>query len=472
MKTELPACFLFILQFGKIDCMDKERRTIELQEKIDNLSKDIQSFQQELFLLQNELNALKNNKQNNENTKPVLRSSPASGNHTGLENYIGLKFMHLAGIIVLVTGLSIGVKYAIDKRLISEIMRIISAYAAGAALFLLSFRLKKKYQLFSAILFSGSMASVYFTTYAASVYYNFFPVPVAFAIMTGLTVYTVFAAISYNRQEIAILGMIGAYGTPFLISANAERIDLFFSYILLINIGVVFISFRRSWKLMQYLALLITWILFTGWAFLRYESSTQSIGILFMLAYYVLFILSAVARQRRLSGRLSPGEIQQIIINNTALYLATILVFGNGGFEIHLATTTGFAALFTASLAALFTLLFPSEIVVQRMIAWQAIILVVLFTGFQWQGVTVTLLWIAAAVILFTWGIIYKKSWPRLASILLITITLGKLVIFDSANFSTVQKIISFLVIGVLLLLFSFYYQKFNLLNTKQGGEK
>ena len=454
--------------------MDKERQIIELQEKINGLSKDIHSFQQELFSLQDELDALKTDFSATESKKTLLKSESAktSDSHTGLENFIGLKFMHLAGIIVLVAGLSIGVKYAIDQQFISEVMRIILAYIAGGVLFLLSLRLKKKYPLFSSILFSGSMASFYFTTYAASVYYNFFPAPIAFVIMTALTVYTAIAAISYNHQEIAILGMIGAYGIPFLISANAEKADLFLSYILLINIGVAFISFRRSWKLMQYLALLITWVLFIGWELMRYETSAHITGILFMSAYYVLFLVSAIARRISLSARLSPGEIQQVIINNTALYIAAILVFGNGGFGFHLDTTTGFAALSTGLLAIISVLVFSSEIILQRMLAWQAIILLVLFIGFQWKGVTVTLSWIGVAVILFVWGMVYKKSWPRLASILLIAITLGKLVIFDSAHFTTIQKIISFLVIGVLLLLFSFYYQKFNLINSRQSEDK
>ncbi|MFN2457269.1 MAG: hypothetical protein ABR502_03610 [Chitinophagaceae bacterium] len=32
------------------------------------------------------------------------------------ENFIGLRLIHLVGIVVLVIGLSIGVKYAIDRR--------------------------------------------------------------------------------------------------------------------------------------------------------------------------------------------------------------------------------------------------------------------------------------------------------------------------------------------------------------------
>jgi uncharacterized membrane protein len=290
--------------------------------------------------------------------------------------------------------------------------------------------------------------------------------------MVTLTVYTVFTAINYNRQEIAVLGMVGAYGIPFLVSTNAEQFDLFFSYIVLINMGVLFISFRRSWKLMQYLALLITWILFTGWALLRYDSSDRLMGLVFMCAFYLLFLVSAIARRISKASSLLPGEIQQVIINNTALYFSLLLLFSNGGFEIKAGGVTGFTALFIALLALLFTQLFPQEIILQRLLAWQAIILLVLFTGIQWDGLTVTLLWIAIAILLFVWGVFNKRPWPRLAAILLTGITLGKLIIFDSANFSTVQKIISFLVIGVLLLLFSFYYQKFNLLNKKTEKEK
>jgi uncharacterized membrane protein len=106
------------------------------------------------------------------------------------------------------------------------------------------------------------MASLYFTTYAAFVYYGFFSFAITFLLMVGLTAYTAFEAIRYSRQEIAVLGMVGAYGIPFLISQNSERADLFFSYIIVINMGVVYLSFRKRWKVMGQFALFISWTFF------------------------------------------------------------------------------------------------------------------------------------------------------------------------------------------------------------------
>jgi uncharacterized membrane protein len=91
--------------------------------------------------------------------------------------------MHLVGIVVLVIGLSIGVKYAIDSNLISEQTRILLAYLVGVILFVVSFPLRVKYVGFSTILFSGAMASLYFTTYAAFSYYAMFSFAFAFALM-------------------------------------------------------------------------------------------------------------------------------------------------------------------------------------------------------------------------------------------------------------------------------------------------
>lgn len=456
--------------------MNQEEKIKELQTKIYDLSADINSSLHQLRVLQAELDVLRRCIGNETKERPVdLKNksddfSTASSKPLSIENFIGLKLMHLVGIVVLVIGISIGVKYAIDKELISESVRILLAYAAGILLFVFSVRLKKKYQFFSAILFSGSMASIYFTTYAAFVYYQFFPAIVAFLLMVALTVYTVVTAISYDRKEIAIIGMIGAYGIPFLISANAERVELFFSYILLINMGVVFLSFKKEWKLMGQLALLITWMLFIGWGLLRYSDSQQGIAIVFMLLYYILFLINALAFRINRNMALTFGDTQQVIINNTALYIAAIIVFGKNSLDAELATTTGFMFLLTGSLAFISSKMLSSEIVLQRWLTWQSLLLLLLFIVFQWDGLAVTLLWVAVSVLLFGWGMVAQKSWARLASVLLIGVTLVKLLVFDSLRFSTIQKISCYIIIGVLLLLLSFYYQKLGLSNKKDNS--
>ena len=91
----------------------------------------------------------------------------------------------------------------------------------------------------------------------------------------------------------------------------------------------------------------------------------------------------------------------------------------------------------------------------------EALVLVVLFVSIKWSGLTITMLWTLIAIIVFALGIITKTTWPRLAAMILIGFTLLKLILLDSISFTAIQKIIAYITIGTLLLILSFFYQKF-----------
>src|SRR5690348_16399082 len=262
----------------------------DLQRQVNELTQQLQIIQQKVLQLEQQLNSIhpensltetSNYKTATHISSPPKKSTSPINNHSALENFIGLKIINLVGIIVLLIGISIGAKYAIDENLITPLSRIILAYAAGMGLFILSLILRKNYEGFSAILFSGAMASAYFTTYGAYTYYNLFSETLCFIIMAVIAVYTAIKSLEYNRQEIAITGMVGAYAIPLLISSNHENYILLFSYILVMNAGILFISFKRSWKVLNLLALIITWSFFDGWIFFKYTNADKFYTLVF-----------------------------------------------------------------------------------------------------------------------------------------------------------------------------------------------
>jgi uncharacterized membrane protein len=436
----------------------KEDEIIQLKKELEQLSKEVQLQREKIWQLQQRIAQLTNDK-----IEPVPQRETHTLPKFSLENFIGLRLINFIGIIVLVIGLSIGVKYAIDRNLISEGMRIGLAYLAGVVLYLLSLQLRKKYILFSAILFSGGMASVYFTTYAAYVYYNMFSFALAYVIMVVLTVYTVYEAIRYNRQEIALLGLVGAYGIPFLISKNADRADLFFLYISLINLGVVYLSVKKLWKTVDIVAQMITWVLFIGWAAMRHDAQYKFTATGFMIFFFLVFLFAVLSYKIFQKRPLQINDAYQLLLNNVALYIAVLFLFGfsekatNGD----LAVITFITSAVVAVQGLLFYNYWKEEVYSTRLISSLALTLFVMFIAFNWDGFTVTFLWLLTAVIVFAWGFRMRSVRARMAGIILIGVTLGKLLVLDSLTFSTVQKVIAYLVLGVLLLIVSFFYQKF-----------
>ena len=440
----------------------------ELQQRLDQLSRELEGYRQQLFKLRQQLNDLNGNAAPDQTDAP--KQTAASKRHAGiasdsrqtaLENFIGLRVIHLVGIVVLLIGISIGVKYAIDQNLITPLTRIILAYVASAGLFVLSVALRKNYDGFSAILFSGAMASAYFTTYGAFVYYDLFPQTFAFLIMAALAVYTAIKSIQYNRQEIALLGMVGAYAIPILVSSNHENYVLLFSYILVMNAGILYVSFRRSWKAMNLLALFITWTIFTGWLLFKYKPAYKFYAIIFTGAYYVSFLLSAFAFRVTKHIRLSQRQLLHLLLNNFAFFISLLSIFEASSSNPRAAAVTGICAILFFAFALAGNNFFHDEKMLNRMHYVESLSLAVLFVAIEWSGLNITLLWTLISVIVFVLGIITKTTWPRLASIVLLALTLLKLMIIDSMSFTAVQKIIAYLTIGTLLLVISFFYQKF-----------
>ena len=182
---------------------------------------------------------------------------------------------------------------------------------------------------------------------------------------------------------------------------------------------------------------------------------------MFMIAYYVLFLLSAftfsITRKLKLTNR----QLLHILINNFALYVSLLSIFNASSSDANAAMVSGWCAIFFLVLAVAGNSFFHEEKMLNRMHYAEALTLSVLFVSIEYSGLTITMLWTLIAVIVFVIGIITKTTWPRLAAIILIGFTLLKLILLDSISFTAIQKIIAYITIGTLLLILSFFYQKF-----------
>jgi uncharacterized membrane protein len=257
-------------------------------------------------------------------SKPLAPVSPEpEAARFDWEQYVGGNLVNKIGIAVLLLGLGLFVKYAIDRGLFPPVVRVISGYLAGLALVGTAFYLRKKFEAYSAVLFSGGMATLYFTSYIGS---TFFQPPIiglfmAFWVMGFLTAVTIIVASKYEHQIIGLLGLVGAYAVPFLVNTGSENFALFFSYITFINIGVLALSARKDWRAMIYTACMLTWFIFIVSLFVQYNKLSDSpITWIFALINIVLFYGAILAWHWRRETPLRAGAYVILIIQALIFY--------------------------------------------------------------------------------------------------------------------------------------------------------
>ncbi len=149
-------------------------------------------------------------------------------------------------------------------------------------------KLKTEYENYSSVLVSGGMTILYFITYLGYSLYSLFPQLMAFGLMLVFIAFTVYAALNYKKQIIALLGLVGAYAVPFLLSTGSGRVDILFSYMAILNLGILVISLTQNWRALFYSAFGLTWLIFCGWYLTDYNQDTQ-----FIFAFVFLSVSSS-----------------------------------------------------------------------------------------------------------------------------------------------------------------------------------
>jgi uncharacterized membrane protein len=243
-----------------------------------------------------------------------------SGIGSEVEQFIGTNLINKIGMIVVIIGVGIGAKYAIDNNLISPLVRILLGYLVGVILTFLAIRLKKKFFNFSAVLFSGAMTVYYYITYAAYSYYGLYSNTVTFILMVLFTVLTVALALYYNRQVIAHFGLVGAYLVPFLVSDPDSSVVVLFTYMVIINSGILFISTKKRWKPLNYLAFIATWVIFSSWFSSKNNDNELGIALTFASLFFVNFYLVFLSYKLILKEKLKLDDIFYFLLNAGVFY--------------------------------------------------------------------------------------------------------------------------------------------------------
>jgi uncharacterized membrane protein len=325
---------------------------------------------------------------------------------TAWEDFIGTNLLNKIGIAVLVIGISFGVKYAIDHQMLNPLTRIILGYVAGGILLGLALKLKKNYTAFSAVLLSGAMASLYFITYAAYDFYQFIPQLMAFVLMVLFTAFTVFAALQYKQQVIAIIGLVGAYAVPFLLSDGSGRVVVMLSYVTIINSGILFISFKQDWRGLFRFAFVLTWLIMFAWLVTDYRSDKHLwISLIFALIFFIQFYLAFLISKLSSQQKLKIGDIALILSNSFIFYglgYGSISDHTNGEFFLGLFTAFNAVTHFVVCLVLYYKLRQVRDVF--YFVAGMVLTFLTLAVPVQLEGNWVTAIWAMEAVLLFWIG--------------------------------------------------------------------
>lgn len=156
----------------------------------------------------------------------------------------------VGGIALLMAGFYM-IKYSIDSGLLTPAVRLWLTTGFGALLCAAGFVIGIKSAMVAnerigQALSGAGIACLYFAAYAAVHMYGFVSSGQGFVAMLVVTALAVALSLK-NGAPIALMGLVGGFLTPWLMSTGSNDTVMLFSYLFLLFCGAQFLCVRRGW---------------------------------------------------------------------------------------------------------------------------------------------------------------------------------------------------------------------------------
>jgi hypothetical protein len=193
-------------------------------------------------------------------TPPPRRRSPAPPRKPfDWEKLVGVNLFSWIAGIALVLAAVFFLKYSVEHGWLSPTVRATLGLITGATLLIVcELRVARSYTTTANAMDAAGIAILYATLFAMHALWALLPGGVVFALMLGVTAVAVLLSIRRDSVFIALLGMMGGFATPALLSTGENRPIGLFSYLLMLNAGLAWVAYKKRWPALTFGSLLFT----------------------------------------------------------------------------------------------------------------------------------------------------------------------------------------------------------------------
>ncbi len=328
-----------------------------------------------------------------------------------------------AGVVVLFIGLSFLAKYAADNSMFPVELRLALVGIAGLALLVTGFRLRDKKRGYAMTLQGAGVAVLYLTVFAGFKLYSLMPAGFALAIMVGLCALSTSIALLQNSRTLAVIGFAGGFLAPILASTGGGNHVVLFSYYLLLNLAILFVAYKRSWRVLNLVGFAFTFGVFMLWVNDRYRAELLASTLPFLIAFFLVYVIAAMLYARQETTKFNASV--NGAVDATLVFGAPIVAFG---VQAALVRHIEFALAFSALALGAFYLLI-AFVLLKRKLATQRLLMecfIALGIGFATLAVPLAFdarwtaaIWAVEGAAVFWVGMRQARWMPRAFGLLL-----------------------------------------------------
>jgi uncharacterized membrane protein len=252
------------------------------------------------------------------------------------EQFIGVKMFSAVAGVALVLAAVFFLRYSIDHGWLAPSVRVAIGIITGIALLVVcDLKAARRYPATANAMDASAIAVLFSTFFAAHAMWHLIPAGVAFGLLALVTAVAVLLSIRRDSLFIAVLGLLGGFATPALLSTGENQPIPLFTYLLLLNVGLAWVASRKRWPVLTILTLVLTTIYQWGWVMRFLTGNQLSLAMGIFLVFALTGSVSLV-----FGTRLRSGAGAGSVLGHTGLAAAVMPLF----FAVYLAAVPAYGA--------------------------------------------------------------------------------------------------------------------------------
>ncbi len=239
-------------------------------------------------------------------------------------------FVWVGGVALLLAGAFL-VKYSFDSGMLSPGVRLSLSAVFGVVLLGAGEWLRRRSARVAEAVTAAGVADLFAVVLAATRLYEYLPPWVGFAMMAVLTAAAVALSLRHG-QFVALLGLLGGFITPALISDGPGAPGPLFTYLLLLETGLLIVTGRRGWFGLATLTLVgsLAWAAIYG-VFIG-GAAAQAWAAPFLVASAAAYVAGAARLTSPDGPRTRPFVLAVAAVVASAALLGLLAAYGSFSF--------------------------------------------------------------------------------------------------------------------------------------------
>ena len=226
------------------------------------------------------------------------------------------------GLVMLFIGLVFLARLVVQAGLFPIEARLATIAAAGVALLGVGFAKRLTRPDFGLQMQGAGVAVLYLTVFAGARIYGVLPPTAAFGFMIVFAALGATLAVMQNSRTLALASFLGGYAVPVLLGGHAETPTGLFTYMTVLNLAIMGIAWKKSWRPLNLLGFAATFLLAGLWGFTSYTDANFLICELFLGLSIAIYLATAM-----LYAHNTPGKLGNFA-DSTLLFGTAIAGFG------------------------------------------------------------------------------------------------------------------------------------------------